>query len=191
MGLHVQKDLAQCSHTIKIINEMLKSTIVRDVLLFEPVSVQQQSMGMLSDVRISSTEQYKSVMLTHHFRKFFPDHPAMVLHQPPSCLGKSGHTHQPDIYICCVKDEYFPERPVLVSDDIDKCIMESACYALGAISTVYRVGSYPVVLSLPICGTTILLRVCFVINGKLCDVQVTECNFAYNDDKAREFLAKL
>ena len=26
---------------------------------------------------------------------------------------------------------------------------------------------------------------------KLCDIQVTECNFAYNDDKTREFLAKL
>ena len=69
--------------------------------------------------------------------------------------------------------------------------MELASYALGAISTVFQTTTYPVVLSLPICGTAMHLHVCFVINGKLCDIQVTECNFAYSDDGTRKFLAKL
>ena len=117
----------------------------------------------------------------------------MVFHQAPCSVGKSGHVHQPDIYICCANGN-LPGKPVLVSDikisDSEKSIMESTCYALGAISTVCQT-KYPVVLSLPIFyETTYLLRVCFAINGKICEVKIAQCNLS-NEDESRKFLAKL
>ena len=80
------------------------------------------TMGISSVSDIVATEQYKSVILTHHFHNFlnglsqYPN-PIMVLHQPPSCLGKGGHVHRPDIYADGISDDHhfiIIPKPILI-----------------------------------------------------------------------------
>lgn len=176
------------------VNEALKNllaTDVRDQLLYHANPTQTSSMGILSNIDLALTEAYKSAMISHHLRNFLSEN-AMVFHRGPCGLGGSGHAHLADIYIC-TSNGNLPDRPVLVSDikktDGEKSIMESSCYAMSAISTVSQ-NDYPVVLSLPIYQTTMSLRVCFAINGKLCEIEIAECSLANAEDSKR-FLAIL
>ena len=76
--------------------------------------------------------------------------------------------------------------------DKNKCIMESACYAMGAIVS-NAIKAYPVALSLPIHDETMHLNVCFAVGGKLCDVEIEKCNFSDVSDisTTKKFLSKL